>query len=86
VPSVSRSDSASRRAKENPNVRGVQVHYARRNGIPFHGLIDRGKDDDVLGDMHDGAATGEIGDNFILAVLVLRETRKGYREAQKQKQ
>jgi hypothetical protein len=53
----------------------VKVQDAWRNGISLHGLIDGREDDDILGNVNDGPAAGEIGDDFVL-VLFLGESIK----------
>jgi len=62
-------NSPLRRSEENADVSVVEVHHTGRNGISFDGLIDSGKNDHILGGMNDDAATGEVGNNFVLAVL-----------------
>ena len=48
---------------------GVKLQEARRDGIYFDGLIDGGKDDDVVfGHLSDDAAAGEAGDDFVFAL------------------
>src|SRR5882672_6574218 len=49
-----------RSSEKHADVRSVEVHYARWNGISLHGLIDGRKDDDVLCHVNDGPAAGEI--------------------------
>jgi len=51
---------------------GVKLQEARRDGILFYGLIDGGKDNDVVfGDLSDDAAAGEACDDFVFALEVL---------------
>ena len=52
-------------AEENADVATVNGGDARRNGFGFERVVDGGKDDGVIGDVHDGAAAGEIGDDFL---------------------
>ena len=48
---------------------GIKLKKARRDRIYFDGLIDGGKDDDVvLGDLSDDATAGEAGDDFVFAL------------------
>ena len=55
-----------RSSEEHADVRGVQVHHARWNGISLHRLIDGRKDDGVLRHVNNGAPASEIGDDFVL--------------------
>src|ERR1700730_2118197 len=68
-------DSPLGGAEKHADVRGIEIHHARRNGIAFDRLIDSRENDDLFCDMHDDAATGQIGDDFVL--VALRETRIG---------
>ena len=48
---------------------GIELQEAGRDRIHFHGLIDGGKDDDiVLSDLSDDAAAGEAGDDLIFSL------------------
>lgn len=51
---------------------GIELQNARRNRILFHGLIDGGKDDDVvLGHLSDDAAAGKAGYDLVFALQCL---------------
>ncbi len=52
-------------AEENADVTIINGSDARRNGFGLEGMIDGGKEDGVVGDLDDGAAAGEIGDDFV---------------------
>src|SRR6267378_24787 len=65
-----------RSSEKHADVRRVEVHYARWNGISLHRLIDGRKDDDVLCHVNDGPAAGEIGDDFVLVLLLLGNSLK----------
>lgn len=52
-------------AEENADVAIVDGGDTRRNGFGLEGMIDGGKEDGVIGDLDDGAAAGEIGDDFV---------------------
>ena len=48
---------------------GIELQEAGRDRIHFDGLIDGGKDDDVvLSDLSDDAAAGEAGDDLIFSL------------------
>ena len=66
-----------RSSEEDPDVSRIEVHHARRNGVALYGLIDSGKDDGVLGDVNDSAAAGEIGDDFVLVLLLGKSVNRG---------
>ena len=52
-------------AKEDADVTAINGGDARGNGFGFEGVVDGGKYDGVVGDVNDGAATGEVGDDFV---------------------
>jgi hypothetical protein len=59
-------------------VAGVKLQEARRNGINFQGLVDGGKDNNVvLGYLDDDAAASQIGDDLVFALLSLGENASG---------
>ena len=60
-----RSDLPFGRAKENADVPAVNGGYARRNGFGFEGMIDGRENNGVIGYVDDGAAPGEVGDDFV---------------------
>ena len=66
-----------RSPEKDTDVRRVQVHHARRNGISLDGLIDGRKDDGVLCHVNDGAAAGEVGDDFIFVLLLGKSVKRG---------
>jgi hypothetical protein len=68
-------DTPFRSAQQDSNMRGIQVHHPGWNGIPFDGLVDGGKENDVPGDVNNDAAARQIGDDFVL--VALRETGSG---------
>ena len=50
-------------------MQGIKLQEARRDGMLFDGLIDGGKDDDVvLGHLSDDAAAGKAGDDLIFSL------------------
>ena len=54
-------------------MRGIELQEARRDRIHFDGLIDGGKDDDIVfGHPSDDATAGETGDDLIFSLQVLR--------------
>jgi hypothetical protein len=53
-------------SEENADVTAINGRHARRNGFRFEGMINGGKYDGVVGDVNDGAATSEVGDDFVL--------------------
>src|SRR5260370_416199 len=65
-----------RSSEKHGDVRGVEVHHARRNGISLHGLIDGRKDNDILRYVNDGAAAGEIGDDFVFVLFLGKSVRR----------
>ena len=60
-----RGDLPFRSAEENADVAAVNGGDSRRDGLGLEGMINRGEDDGVVGDMDDGAAAGQIGDDFV---------------------
>ena len=60
-----RSDLPFGGAEENGDMAAVNGGDARRNGFGFEGMIDGRENDGVIGDVNDGAATGEIRDDFL---------------------
>ena len=63
-------------AEENGDMAAVNGGNARRNGTGLKGMINGGEDDGIVGDVDDGAAAGEIGDDF----LILGENRDTHKE------
>ena len=60
---------------------GIELQDARRDGILFHGLIDGGKDDDIVfGHLSDDASAGQAGDDLIFTLQRLSggESREQY--------
>jgi hypothetical protein len=56
-------------AEEDADVRGVELQEARWYRILFYGMIDGGKNDDiVLSDLSDDAAACEAGDDLIFSL------------------
>ncbi|HET7107038.1 MAG TPA: hypothetical protein VFI38_09525 [Candidatus Acidoferrum sp.] len=53
-------------AKENADVAAVNGSDARGNGSGFERMIDSGENDGAIGNVNDGAAAREIGDDFLL--------------------
>ena len=48
---------------------GVELQDARGDRILFHGLVDGGKNDDVIfGDLSDDASAGKAGDDLIFSL------------------
>ncbi len=76
-----RGDLPLRSAKENCDVTRVDGRNARRNGFGFKGMIDGGEENGIIGDLDDGAAAGQISDDFV----VLRAGRETRRENGQQK-
>lgn len=62
--------------EKHANMTRVEVHDARRNRIGFDGLIDRSKDDGLSRYVNDDAATGQIGDDFLFTLSILRVQRR----------
>ncbi len=59
-------------AEEDTDVGGIELQEARRYRVHLDGLIDGGKDDDVvLSDLSDDAAACEAGDDLIFSLQVL---------------
>jgi len=52
-------------AKEDADVAAINGGDARGNGLGFEGMVDGGKYDGVVGNVNDGAATGEVGNDFV---------------------
>ena len=73
-----------RSSEKDANVRGVEVHNSRRDGISLHGLIDGREDDDVLGHVNDGTAASEIGDYFVFVLLLGKSAKRGRAEDARQ--
>ena len=67
-----------RSSEKDADVRGVEVHNSRRDGISLHGLIDGRKNDDVLCHVNDGTAASEIGDDFVFMLLLGKSVKRGY--------
>jgi hypothetical protein len=63
-------------AKENADVAAVNGSDAWRHGLGFKRVIDGRENDGVIGNVDDGAAAGEVGDDFVF----LRTGRSGGRE------
>jgi len=63
-------------AKENADVAAVNGGDAWRHGFGFERVIDGCENDGVIGNVDDGAAAGEVGDDFVF----LRTGRSGGRE------
>ena len=55
-----------RRAKENADMAAIYRGNARRDGFRFERMINGGEQDGSVGDVNDGAAAGEIGNDFVL--------------------
>jgi hypothetical protein len=60
------------RTEKDADVTRVEVHHARRDGIGLDGLIERGKNDGFSRNVNDDAATGQIGDDFLFTLGILR--------------
>ena len=54
-----------RSAEENADVAVINGGDARRHGFGFERMINGGENDGVIGNVNDGAATGEVGDDFV---------------------
>jgi hypothetical protein len=74
-----------RSSEKHADVRSVQVHYARRNGISLHRLIDGRKYDHILRHMNDSAAAREIGNDFALVLILGKSLKRGRAEDTAQK-
>ena len=61
-----RGDLPFGRAEEYGDVAAVNGGHTRRNGFGFERVIDGGENDGIIGDMDDGAAAGEIRDDFLI--------------------
>ena len=70
-----RGDLPFGRAEENGDMAAVNCGNARRNGFGFERVIDGGENDGVIGDVDDGAAAGEIRDDFLI-LGIQREPRQ----------
>ena len=75
-------------AEEDADVGGIELQEAGRYRILFYGLIDGGKDDDVvLSDLSDDAAACEAGDDLVLPLQRLsggdRREQHGCEESRK---
>src|SRR6266481_4109227 len=77
-----RSDLPFRSAKENADVAAVNGSDAWRHGFGFKRVIDSRENDGVIGNVDDGAAAGEVGDDFIF----LRMGRSAGRECDQKNQ
>ena len=56
-------------AEQDTDVGGIELQEARRYRILFYGLIDGGKDDDVVfGHLSDDAAACEAGHDLVLSL------------------
>jgi len=53
-------------AEENADVAAVNGSNARRGGFGFERVIDGGEDNGIVSDVNDGAAAGEIRDDFLI--------------------
>ena len=57
---------------------GIELQEARRDRILFYGLIDGGKDDDVVfGHLSDDAAARKAGDDLIFSLQRLSGRESG---------
>jgi len=77
-----RGDLPFGRAKEKTDVAAVNGSNARGNGFGFERMIDGRENDGAIGNVDDGAATGEVGDDF----LFLRAKSFAGQEQSQQKQ
>jgi len=77
-----RGDLPLRSAKENSDVTRIDGRDAWRNGFRFKGMIDGREENGVIGDLDDGAAAGQIGDDFVL-LRAGRDTRQECDEQEK---
>jgi len=59
-----RGDLPFGRAKEKTDVAAVNGSNARGNGFGFERMIDGCENDGAIGNVDDGSATGEVGDDF----------------------
>lgn len=60
-------------AENDADVAGVELQEAGWDGTGFDGLVDGGEDNDVVAsDLNDDAAAGEVGDDFVFALVSLR--------------
>ena len=60
-----RGDLPLGRAKENADVPAVNGGDARGHGFGFERMIDGREHNGVIGNVNDGAAAGEVGDDFV---------------------
>ena len=51
-------------AEENADMAAVDGGDARGHGFGLEGMINSGEEDGVIGDMNDGAAAGQVGDDL----------------------
>src|SRR5215469_1256289 len=51
---------------ENAHMAHINRGNARRNRLGFQGMVDRGEQDRVIGDLDNGAPAGKVGDDFLL--------------------
>src|SRR5215472_6710444 len=61
-----RGDLPFRGSIENAHMAHVNRGNARRNRLGFQGMVDRGEQDRVIGDLDNGAPAGKVGDDFLL--------------------
>src|SRR5882757_2889265 len=62
-----------RSTKQHGDVGGIGFHDARRNSSGLDGFVDRGENNVAVAcDMNDYAASGKVGDDFVLRRLILR--------------
>jgi len=71
-----RGDLPFGRAEEDAEMAAVNGGDTRGNGFGFERMIDRGENDSTIGDVDDGAAAGEIGDDFFFLLSMNRPTRR----------
>src|SRR5580704_6108573 len=65
-------------AEEDGDVTRVYFRDARRNGRGFERVVDGGEENGIASDVNDGAAAGEVGDDFVfLSVKSECEEKKG---------
>jgi len=55
--------------KENADVATINGRDARGNGFGFERVVDGRKNNGVIGNVNDGAATGEVSDDFVFLGL-----------------
>ena len=71
-----------RSTKENRDVTRIDGRDARWNGFGFKRMIDGREENGVIGDLDDGAAAGQISDDFV----ILRAGRDTRRECDEQEE